>query len=214
MESLHAEGYTVLKTFTTISRATFDYFYELSGSAEPIFNDNPEYHRNDSLRRQYDLKPSLTQGVFIAKLKRQLTAVFPNHIAKDWVLLQSSPGCRQQAAHTDYIPTPELKRASDSTIPLLCIIALQDNTTLEVWPRTHRLRRYPILQRTITLSAGDALIFRGDLVHAGSAYSAENIRLHVYLDHPSVPRDPNRTWIIYKHADEECQKIIDESKDS
>ena len=39
--------------------------------------------------------------------------------------------------------------------------------------------------KTVTLNAGDVLIFRGDLVHAGSAHSSDevtNVRIHCYLE--------------------------------
>jgi hypothetical protein len=200
MESLHVDGYAVLRKFATPVR---DYYVSLAEQATPIFNDNPTEHRNDNLRCQLTLR-----GPMVGNLRNRLQELFPAHTAKDWVLLKSLPGCRQQAAHTDYVPSPELHVASDDTVPLLFLLAVEDNTRLEVWPRSHRPRRYPIMQTTVTLSAGDALIFRGDLVHAGSAYSDQNVRIHAYLDHPAVPRDPNRTWIIYKHADDAFRRLI------
>jgi hypothetical protein len=73
----------------------------------------------------------------------------------------------------------------------------------------------PIVRKTLILQAGDAVLFRGDLVHAGSEYSKANVRLHIYLDSPVVPRDPNRTWIIYKHADPLLRdRIIEEESES
>jgi len=53
-------------------------------------------------------------------------------------------------------------------------------------------------------------IFRGDLVHAGAGYNDENIRLHVYLDSYLCPREPNRTYIISKHAPNEFLMYIEE----
>ena len=203
METLHVDGYTIIRSFATPVR---DYFVSLAEQATPIFNDNQSEHRNDNLRRQLTLR-----GPMIGALRKRLGELFPEHTVKDWVLLQSLPGCRQQAAHTDYVPSPALQFASDAAVPLLFLLAVEDNTRLEVWPRSHRPRRYPILQKTVTLSAGDAVIFRGDLVHAGSAYSEQNVRIHAYIDHPSVPRDQNRTWIIYKHANEEFRRLICES---
>jgi ectoine hydroxylase-related dioxygenase (phytanoyl-CoA dioxygenase family) len=64
---------------------------------------------------------------------------------------------------------------------------LQDNTTLDVFDDQgeHKL---------LALDAGDILLFRSDLVHAGSAYTEDNLRLHAYLDSPFVKRITNRTW--------------------
>ena len=53
-------------------------------------------------------------------------------------------------------------------------------------------------RETIELNAGDMLIFRGDLWHAGAAYGHRNIRLHCYLDSRHVKRTPDSTFPIQK----------------
>ena len=215
MERLHVDGYVVLRGFTALSDAARKAYARLAtDEAGPIFNDNPDEHRNDNRRRQLTLSARSSAGPLVAALRRRLETQFPRHTARDWLLLESRPGCRQQAAHTDYVPTPELHGVCDDEMPLLFLLALEDDTRLEVWPRAclaGKPRRYPVFQETVRLSAGDAVLFRGDLVHAGSAYDRQNIRIHAYLDHPAVPRDPNRTWIIYKHADPSLRQLICES---
>jgi len=129
------------------------------------------------------------------------------------VLLESEPGCQRQAAHCDYIPTAELLRLDASKLPLLFLLAIEPNTTLDVWPGSHHTIRSkgPLRPRkTVQLDAGDAIVFRADLVHAGSAYASANRRVHVYLDSPVHARQPNRTWIIYKHAPAPIRAFIDE----
>ena len=95
------------------------------------------------------------------------------------VVLHSSPMCKQQPWHYDY--DPEQVRAA-TTKPLGVLVALQDGTRFETRRRTH------------TLSRGDVLVFRGDVVHAGAAYETENTRMHTYLDVHGVKRPTNRTW--------------------
>jgi hypothetical protein len=56
----------------------------------------------------------------------------------------------------------------------------------------------PYNSTILNLNKGDILIFRADLVHAGSDYDELNIRLHTYLDSPDVQRDNNRTYLISK----------------
>ena len=51
-------------------------------------------------------------------------------------------------------------------------------------------------RKVIRLQIGDILIFRGDLVHSGAAFTAENVRVHCYLDHDNVVRDENTTFPI------------------
>ena len=48
------------------------------------------------------------------------------------------------------------------------------------------------------------LIFRQDLVHAGAAYAADNLRAHAFLDNKELPqRRENTTELasFYEHAD-------------
>jgi hypothetical protein len=99
-------------------------------------------------------------------------------------------------------------------MPNAAIIALEDDTTIDVWPKSIGLSnglatiRSEINRTTLELEKGDIFIFRGDLIHAGSRYEHDNVRIHTYLDSPVVPRDPNRTWIIHKHADPSIRKYI------
>ena len=49
----------------------------------------------------------------------------------------------------------------------------------------------PVEQRVY---AGDMVIFRGDLSHAGAAFYGDNLRLHVYIDSPVYPREAGATF--------------------
>ena len=96
-----------------------------------------------------------------------------------------------------------------------------DNSKLRVWPKSHKYctmnnnfikyQSHKIKGVDVLLDKGDILVFRGDLVHAGSSYKDDNIRIHAYLDSPVVPRDKNTTFIIKKHASDELKNIIDEN---
>lgn len=205
---MNSQGYRIIKNFIEVNDETFELMSKLIKTAEPIFNDNPMARRNDNKRLQLDLNPKLYRtDPWFKSLKRQIQDLgSPEHVVTDTVLLSSLPGCKAQAAHTDYVPDQALKATTDDTIPLLFLLALEDNTFLNVWPASHHhiqkdLSPSPIRRKTLVLNKGDAVLFRADLVHGGAAYTTANMRLHAYLDHPSVPRDPNRTWIVYKHAD-------------
>jgi len=205
---MNSKGYKVLKNFIEVDNDTFDLMGKLIKTAQPIFNDNPMARRNDNKRLQLDLNPKLYRIDPWFKLLRDKIDELgsPDHIMTDSFLLSSLPGCKAQAAHTDYVPDDALKATTDDTVPLLFLLALEDNTFLNVWPSSHHhiqkeLRPSPIYRQTVCLNKGDAILFRADLVHGGAAYNTSNMRLHAYLDHPSVTRDPNRTWIVYKHAD-------------
>jgi hypothetical protein len=173
---------------------------------DPIFNDNPD-HRSDRKRKQATISSAWSRAV-----RRRLAVEFPALKPSSMVVIESLPGCQRQAAHCDYIPSEDLLALNEEEMPLLFLLAVEPNTTLDVWPRSHQILRSesvtPAHRSTIQLEPGDAIVFRADLVHAGSAYTQENKRVHVYLDNLEHHRDPNRTWIIYKHAPPAIRSLI------
>lgn len=157
------------------------------------------------------------------ELDSVLVELFPHLEPNDWVVIGSKLGCKDQAAYTDYPPTLDMK--NDGMVPINVLIALEPQTFINVWPRSHRLicndllddegnsawdtmdkQIAPIGMQTLELSKGDLLLFRGDLVHAGASYETSNHRLHCYLD--SWAREKNRTWIIHKHASADMANVI------
>ena len=98
--------------------------------------------------------------------------------------IHSLPGCREQLLHFDY--NPELCRGTERK-PAGAILALQEDTHLLVHCEGETV--------SIVLGPGDIIVFEGDVLHAGSAYTHENTRVHVYLDVHSVPRQRDITWI-------------------
>jgi hypothetical protein len=170
---------------------------------------------NDHKRRQVNLHSEIVKG--LQEEIQSLPFLSEVHHVEDFVLLRSLRGCSRQAAHTDYIPDASLLQCEPYKLPFLFLFALQDDTRLVVWPGSHKViqgrgRTIPPIQpKTLVLDAGDAVIFRPDLVHAGAEYETENIRIHCYIDSSLVKRDPNRTWIIGKHADDLVREKIVES---
>lgn len=229
--NLHDDGCTVVRRAILVDAHAREAFATYARRHDrAIFNHQDDrvrqdggHGRNDQRRRQCTLRSNRTLPVAMRAVLRSAEAFLGENsewcggrTPSAWALLRSLPGCARQAAHADYVPTPALCRASDAEMPLAVLVALQDETTLDVWPRsircigadTEELAHYPLIQRhTVALSAGDVLVFRGDLVHAGSAYDAENVRLHMYLDSAHVPREPNRTWLIDVHASDELRRI-------
>ncbi len=186
----------------------------------PIFNYNEMSRSNDLKRRQYFVKPDTPQMIrFMDSLDQNLKSIFPNLYPNDWVVIESKPGCKPQAAHADYSPPDGPRELYE--IPINVLIPLQKNATLNVWPGSHRLvsteylnddpknseahyatysSMEPIKKKAIKLETGDILLFRGDLVHAGAGYTESNYRMHCYLDYGY--REPNKTWIVHKKGSE------------
>jgi hypothetical protein len=204
---METDGYLLLPQFlnpTSLQKTLQPY----KTKTQYIFNGST----NDHKRRQVnvhtmDVKEFRDELLNLPFLTRY-------HCLDYFVLLRSLPGCERQLAHTDYIPDEELLTCSSEDRPLLCVLALEDKTKLIVWPGSHKIingrgrTMAPIQPKILWLDAGDAVVFRGDLVHAGAEYTTENMRLHCYIDSKAVNRHPNRTYIIHKHADPLVQEKI------
>lgn len=111
----------------------------------------------------------------IVQLVSRMRSMLGEHEVQEPVVLQSLAGCLQQEWHTDY--------DKDNHSSFSVLLALQDDTRLET------------PGKTIELDQGDLLIFRSDLVHAGSWYNRENLRIFLFCDLPTVKRRKNATYI-------------------
>lgn len=141
--------------------------------------------------------------------------LFPKLHAKDESLLCSKPSNMRQVIHCDYDVKTESKSLfmDSGEPPLGILIALQDQTKLLVFPKSHnyvwkiletpegKYPRYkPITGIIVDIPRYSAIIFRQDLVHAGDAYDHVNVRLHIYLDRidvePTLMRERDSTFLI------------------
>lgn len=172
-------------------------------AARPIFNHNGMHAKNDGRRLQVSASLSRgRRGELLHLLEAALaTESLPTSglCISPGVFIHSRPGCQAQAAHTDWEPAPGAPTAYG------VLGALEHRTTLDVWPGTHVASFHgdaadgspQVYERmSVHLSPGDLVVFSSDLVHAGSAYSVPNTRLHVYADHVARPRVKNRTYDV------------------
>lgn len=153
----------------------------------PIFNGA----KNDKKRLQSTLRCNNTIiSDFIEKLQENIYNILPSESRlyfSNWVILKSLDGCNEQRPHTDY-NVENIKNITDSIcVPLLVLVALMPETYLDIWDLDG-------IHRKLVMDKGDVLIFRADMIHGGSSYEKENIRIHAYLDSPLVKRITNRTW--------------------
>jgi hypothetical protein len=126
---------------------------------------------------------------------------------KNWVMLWSKGGGEEQAPHQDF-PKREITHARAGigfkgnkemqirpTIQAGVIVALMPDTKLIVYDRCFNDADMS-KRREILLDAGECIIFRGDLVHAGAAFEEDNYRVHATLTIPAVPWDSNATEAV------------------
>lgn len=206
---LHTQGYTVLKHAFNVDPRS-NYFKELEKFADEsagiIFNTPG---KNDKRRSQVELtgskakvKMSKPTQRFTEHIWSKLQKMFPEHTPNDMVVLRSDDGCKPQKPHQDY-RSKDLWPANkpliaNNQIPLGVIVALMDDTYLDVWPASigDVSKIKGIKPKRLKFNRGDMVIFRGDLVHGGSSYDNYNIRIHTYMDHPRVKRKANSTQFV------------------
>lgn len=208
-EQLHKNGYVVVKgvDWNAVDEIVLSYgdlrrcrFYH--GSQELL----DKGHIGEEVKRKiYALRDRLVGAVDLNLLdvlgpghmwRKGLGFWGPKHCGSDVMALRSLPGCDRQPWHWDFNPD-NLAGMSDEQMPLSCVVALQDSTRFHF--KSNGCRNED--GETVTIEAGDLLIFRGDMLHAGAAYEEENWRLHMYLDvaHDDDEfcrsvREPNTTY--------------------
>lgn len=214
---LHRRGYIVLSNSFEVNDDVVNYLKKsVEEKSNVIFNHDPNKHRNDNKRKQKTLntRNKLVQNL-ISELKTNIIENISTELySKDWVVIYSKAGCKKQAAHCDYVPSKDFIKCPEDLMPLAAVFAIMDGSKIDVWPKSIGLSNglnpssRLIKRKTLHLDKGDVFVFRGDLVHAGSDYDQDNIRLHAFLDSPIVPRTPNRTWIVHEHGDSHIKRCI------
>lgn len=189
--SLSELGYEVFPQAVEPSPKLCDAALRSAADSFVIFNHNARTRANDDLRSQSHVKVTerLLRGI------DELLKPFEHSGLKrsEFVAIHSAPGCQEQAAHCDF--DPKLPCFATGAFPVGVIVALQDETFVDVWPQSHLSLKTKIERHKITLSKGDVLVFRGDCVHAGSAFAEANTRLHCYIDSGKTQLS-NLTWPI------------------
>jgi len=189
--ALHMHGFEVFKDALRLDEATKVAIK--ASPSEDIFNGKDGKGRltSDGRRRQTTGAPEWTTTVtprldtFLRTCDVMRCSQGEKTLNK-LVALSSRPRAskqkKHQPRHADSAARNSLRDAPSEDVPLACIVALQDGTRLHVWPFDTGV------EKIITLEEGDAILFRGDLGHAGSEYDKENWRLHIYIDSPVIER--------------------------
>ncbi|KAE8963187.1 hypothetical protein PF011_g29130 [Phytophthora fragariae] len=100
---------------------------------------------------------------------------------KEWSALKSLPGGEEHDPHRD-ITAAEIGKARKkfSEIQAGLIIGLTENTKLVLYPKCFAVAD-PRRRTEVLLGAGDCVIFRGDVIHSGAAFTELNYRIHCVL---------------------------------
>ena len=203
---LNVNGYEIIKGGFTSSEKLLSELrrQSLSRGSGAIFNKNSE-KGNDMKRRQACLKN--TGNIisdFIKEVEDKLAHHMKSRHATSRVILKSLPGCQRQLAHSDNLPGKKLAETivleDWDEIPLAIVCSVEDSK-IDIWDGAINwiipgAIREDIPRKTVPLKAGDILVFRGDLIHGGSAYDEENIRVHFYLDSKKNPHTYNMVYTL------------------
>lgn len=151
------------------------------------------YDRLDAYRKSYDLKndQDWLDAPWLADIqsiiKEQFRLFEPKVTLNDPSVLMSVPGCGKQRWHYDFDTDPPYFHPTVKSYSVM--LGLQNNTKLDIFDQLTNL------EHQIIYNKGDLLIFRGDLIHAGSAYDNWNTRVHWYADYEGNGRE--KCWIYY-----------------
>ena len=100
-------------------------------------------------------------------------------------------------------------------IPVVVLTAIMDNTCIDVWENSHNWmilndnQKFdpPIVKKTVNLKKGQICVLRGDVIHAGSAYAEENIRIYSFYDSYVVLPPKNKVHLIGNQTEWEKEVI-------
>jgi len=113
-----------------------------------------------------------------------------DNIFRDAAVILSIPNGVAQSRHTDH-------ESADQGLSIL--VALQDDTALDVIRRSHRSFQWinqfeENVFTQVAIPKHHFIMFSGGLHHRGISYKAKNVRLHSYVDFIGNTRKPNTVY--------------------
>lgn len=135
----------------------------------PIFQT---LEQNDKLRLQ--LPGSESKEIQLVLIHQAINLLVNligcgNLILSPLSILVSLAGCMEQQLHYDF----NMEKITETKQSYLLIADITKNTKLVIYTNN--------IKHTVQLHAGDLLIGRGDLIHAGAAYDKKNVCMFVCI---------------------------------
>lgn len=138
--------------------------------SEAIFNSSDDTAETVKNKRLYKVlkRDDLTAlEPFLEKLESVKDAT---HVITGLAMIRSVSGCPKQDPHTDYFTMRSHGKTKDCVLPYSGLVAVERGSSIYVQGQK------------IDLPCRSAVLIRGDVVHNGSGYKKDNIRVHFYLD--------------------------------
>lgn len=92
------------------------------------------------------------------------------HDVSGHAMIRSLPGCAKQDYHYDYLSMRGNGKVTGVVCPYSILLALENDSYVYV------------NGEKLPLPIATAIIMRGDVLHSGSEYDTDNMRLHIYMD--------------------------------
>jgi hypothetical protein len=192
------QGYNTLKKFLLEPEAMRAMFTDCARSVswQGIFNGST---RLSTISRRFHtkLRGDHPMASLVETLIKQIS---PNGLRLgQQVVIKSTEGCKKQLWHTDY-SVKQVQAIQEDRKPASVLVALSRyGADLWLYVAGEKIKLH--------ICQGDALVFRGDTIHAGAEYDAEtlvvnsdkvNVRYHAYLESndPKIPFQPDRAYPV------------------
>ena len=157
-----------------------------------IVNNSANGSPGDYSRLMMGVEPRDAPRKMAMKVVRKLTRTFPHLKLGKATYLTSREHGHDQLPHIDVSDPNETLRAyvEKQMVPLSVIITYKEPAVLNIWRGSHKVvwsepgvgPKGRCLGERIVIPPYSAMVFRQDLVHAGTAYDSPNLRLHFFLD--------------------------------
>lgn len=212
LTQMNGEGYYVVKNIMNLDESMPSTWIRKSKKWKRVFGRKryQSTHQNSVVDKSV-IKPLLDESK--KQLEHFFTTLFYGETALTFSLetavLWSKPDCPRQQWHFDYrsynkgtkrqLSPINLFELSDklTAVPLIGLLGLMENTTIDVVPYSYKFFAYDLPKNSnfkgthkpiqLKIGKGDIIIMRGDILHAGSAYTDNHYRIHYYLDFQGSP---------------------------
>ena len=157
-----------------------------------IVNNLADGTPGDHTRLMMEVEPNNIPGKMAMKVARKLRRTFPYLKLGKATFLSSLEHGHDQLPHIDVSNPTETLRGyiEKKMIPLSVMMTYREPAVLNVWRGSHEVvwrldtsnSNKKWYGERLTIPPYSVLVFRQDLVHAGTAYNSQNLRLHFFMD--------------------------------
>ena len=196
-QDLDQDGFTILdyvregkNELSAAKRARF--VEKMLDEGSFIVNNKADGTPGDYSRLMMEVKPTDVPGKLAMRVVRKLLRTFSYLRLGKATYLSSIDHGHDQLPHIDVSDPNEVLRSyvQKGMVPLSIMVTFREPAILNVWRGSHNLvwetertgAGNKMFGERVVIPPYSAMIFRQDLVHSGTAYKSENLRVHTFLN--------------------------------